>query len=431
MRAILIPVGSHGDVHPFVGLGARLRQRGHDVLILTNAHFRDMSQRAGLRFVELGTEEDYQRLIAMPQLWDPARGWQTVFREGLNPMLRPMYDRIIEHHLPGRTILIGGSLALAARVAREKPGIPAVTMHLQPGVVRSSIEPPRYPGLIMPRWLPRAVKDAMWAAGDRWVVDPLATAELNALRADLGLPPVKRVLDRWWHSPDLVLGMWPDWYARPQADWPAQLHRVGFPLFDEQGQHALPPAVERFLAEGDPPLAFTAGSAMVHGQNFFAAAVEACQRLGRRGLLLTRFHEQLPRSLPASVMHVRYAPFSELLPRVAGLAHHGGIGTTAQALAAGVPQLVMPMAHDQFDNAARIERLGVGASLPRKRFTAARVAAAFARLLGSPAVTTQCRTCADRLRGTDALSAACELVEQRYARKGERQEARERLKCEG
>ena len=87
-----------------------------------------------------------------------------------------------------------------------------------------------------------------------------------------------------------------------------------------------------WLDAGEPPIAFTAGSAMVHAREFFAASIEACESLNRRGLVLTRFGDQLPRELPPSVKHVEYAPFGSLLPRCAALVHHGGIGTTAQAL---------------------------------------------------------------------------------------------------
>ena len=123
-----------------------------------------------------------------------------------------------------------------------------------------------------------------------------------------------------------------------------------------------------------PNCSMTPGSAMRHAQEFFAESVAACQRLGRRGLLLTRFAEQVPTDLPETIRHLEYVPFSRVLPRAAALVHHGGIGTTAQALAAGIPQLVMPLAHDQPDNAARLERLGVGRTIAPRRYRAARAA---------------------------------------------------------
>ncbi len=117
---------------------------------------------------------------------------------------------------------------------------------------------------------------------------------------------------------------------------------------------------KRFFLRASRRLVFTPGSANLFGRSFFDAAVGACQQLGRRGILLTRFAEQLPPSLPSGVVHFDFVPLSLLLPRCAAFVNHGGIGSVSQAMAAGIPQLMMPLAHDQIDNAARIARLGVG-----------------------------------------------------------------------
>ena len=150
---------------------------------------------------------------------------------------------------------------------------------------------------------------------------------------------------------------------------------------------------------------------MWQGQSFFAASAGACRMLKRRGILLSRHRDHIPRDLPPGVIHVDYAPFSQLLPRCAALVHHGGIGTTAQALAAGVPQLVMPLAHDQFDTAMRVRRLGVGSSIPVKRYNAPRVARELAELLGSSQVRERCRAVAAKFEGADPLAETCELIE--------------------
>src|SRR5207249_10540808 len=97
-----------------------------------------------------------------------------------------------------------------------------------------------------------------------------------------------------------------------------------------------------------------------HWARLFRNAIEACRLLGERGILLTKFGQQLPTPLPPFVRHCDYAPFRKLFPHCGGVVHHGGVGTTAQALAAGIPQLVLPMAWDQPDNAVRIQRLGAG-----------------------------------------------------------------------
>ncbi len=274
-------------------------------------------------------------------------------------------------------------MALAVRLAQEKLGLPAATIHLQPGILHSNHETPVYPGFETPRWWPLWFKRAFFDLVYALEIDPHIAPGLNAFRAELGLPPVRDVMRSWIHSPRLVLGSFPAWFGPPQPDWPAGMKLVGFPLYDERDATPLPADLETFLASGSPPVAFTPGSANVHARPFFEAAIEACARLGRRGLLLTRHPEQIPEGLPDGVRHVAYAPFGLLLPRVAALVHHGGIGTSAQGMAAGVPQLVMPLGYDQYDNAARMRRLGVARTLLPRRFRGMAVAKALRELLSS------------------------------------------------
>jgi UDP:flavonoid glycosyltransferase YjiC (YdhE family) len=170
---------------------------------------------------------------------------------------------------------------------------------------------------------------------------------------------------------------------------------------------------KEFLDRGEAPLIFTPGSANAHGKQFFQAAVDACQSLGRRGILLTEFPEQLPSRLPETVAHFRYVPLDLLLPRAAAFIHHGGIGSTSQAIVASLPQIVMPLAHDQFDNADRVVRLGVGSQLAVNRFSGARLAQHLDALLSSSTVAAACRDLAVRLRKRDGLQRAADAIEVR------------------
>jgi UDP:flavonoid glycosyltransferase YjiC (YdhE family) len=256
----------------------------------------------------------------------------------------------------------------------------------------------------------------MWAFGDRVVIDPLVAPAINEFRAKLGLTkPVKGILNTWWHAPQLVMGMWPEWFAPTQPDWPRQFNAVGFPLFDETGITPISNELDGWLSNADAPIAFTPGSAMVQGKHFFEESTKACVQLNRRGILLTRHPEQIPPQLPSLVRHVEYAPFTQLLPRCAALVHHGGIGTTAQALRAGCPQLIMPMAHDQFDNALRITRLGVGAPISVRGYRASRVAAQLKPLLESRQVREKCAAISRQFIAAHPLEEAADLVEKLHA----------------
>ena len=165
------------------------------------------------------------------------------------------------------------------------------------------------------------------------------------------------------------------------------------------------------VGAGDPPIVFAPGSGNRQARRFFSAACDACRRLGRRGVVLSRYSEHLPAPLPPGVWHAGYAPFSAVLPRAAALVHHGGIGTSAQALAAGRPQLVMPMTFDQPDNAARLTRLGVARTLAPERFTGAAVARELAALLGAAAVARRCAEIARRFDGVDPVGRTCDVIE--------------------
>jgi UDP:flavonoid glycosyltransferase YjiC (YdhE family) len=260
--------------------------------------------------------------------------------------------------------------------------------------------------------LPRVLRDPYMRLADSQVIDRPLAPKVNAFRAELGLPPISRLFKSWIHSPELVIGLFPEWYAPPPPDWPPQVRLPGFPLYDAGKAREAPAGLEEYLGSGEPPIVFTAGTAMAQGAEFFRVSAEVCRAGGWRGILLTQFPEQLPKPLPDGVTHFGYAPFSAVLPRAGALVHHGGIGTTAQALAAGIPQLVAPFAHDQPDNAVRVRRLRVGDFVQPKAYRLGRVRGKLAALLGSTEVRENCRRRAADVAGSRALETACELIEE-------------------
>lgn len=412
LNILLNPVGSAGDVHPLAGLGAALKARGHDVTFITNDYFQPLAEGLGLTFIPMGTRAEFEAVLHHPDAWHPRKALDLIFRTVIEKTLTQTVETVQRLNQPGRTVVVGTSLALGTRVAQDWLKIPTVSVHLAPSIFRSSYVVPRFSGLGFMRVLPSFARNWMWRVIDALVVDRALAGPLNEFRAKLGLPRVKRFMHDWWHSPLRVIGLFPPWFGPPQPDWPAQTVLTGFPMFDERELHGLAPEVEAFLAQGDKPLVFTPGSAMLQGEKFFAAAAAACAKLGRRGILLTRFPEQIPHELPAGVRHFSYVPLSALLPRAAAMVYHGGIGTCAQALAAGVPHLITPMAHDQHDNAARIRRLGVGAELEMSRVTAASLSRALGSLLSDRKMPGRCHELAQRMAQERPIEKTCALIEE-------------------
>lgn len=412
MHAILVALGSHGDVHPLAGLGSELRRRGHRVTVIAGFTFRGLLERLGFEFVPLGDEQSYADLMKRPELWHPLKAFGCVMRHAVLPHLNDVYEAVVDRYVPGETVVVSSTLGLGARLAQDHLGVPTATVHLQPSVLRSVVDPARLPGMPLPEWTPHWYRRAMYWLADVAVIDRVVAGPLNAFRAGKGLPPVKRVFRDWLHSPQRVIGFFPEWFAPPPPDWPEQTRLTDFPLYDEAELGPLAPEIEDFLATREPPLVFTPGSANAHAREFLAAAVEACERLGRPGMLLCRFPELIPSRLPADVCHAEYVPLSLLLPRAAALVHHGGIGTLSQGFAAGVPQLVMPMAHDQLDNAARLRRLGAGDCLPPTRFRGPAVAARLASLARGGEVRARCQELSRRIEPGAGIRQAAVLVEQ-------------------
>jgi rhamnosyltransferase subunit B len=135
------------------------------------------------------------------------------------------------------------------------------------------------------------------------------------------------------------------------------------------------------------------------------------RRLGVRAMLVTNFPQQLPRDLPSGVRAFGYLPFGRVLPHAALMVYHGGIGTLAQTVKAGIPHLVVPSAHDQFDNGWRIGRLGLGRCVPQSRYNAAGAAREIDAILHDEQVRKRCREWAGRVDSSATLERACELIE--------------------
>lgn len=414
MQALLVAFGSHGDVLPMIAIGAELRRRGHKVALASAEPFAEMTTRAGLAFEALATTEQFEKVASSAALWRPVSGIRTLLSAAA-ATIRPALEFVERRRRKGRTIVVGNSLAFGARMSREAFGVPMVTVHLSAALLQSRLDPPRFAHLPRLDWLPAEIGWRVQMGADEHFVDPVVTPRLNAVRAERGLPPVRR-LRYWWNAPFRTLLMCPDWFVSPQPEWPPQLRQCGFPAADRYGgaSAGLDPEIEAFLGRDGPVAVLSYGSAMPGAASLYRAAVAACAREGLRALVLTSTRIDLPTSL-AGIAHVApFAPLSEIAGRCAVAMHHGGVGTLGRCFAAGVPQLVTPFGFDQFDNAERASRLGCVSVLRRWRFTVRAAAAKLAALRGSPEVAEAARRVADLAR-VDGTTEACDLIEAEFA----------------
>jgi rhamnosyltransferase subunit B len=410
-HVVLACFGTDGDVYPFLGLGGVLRERGYRVTLATQGEFAQRAQNAGLEFYPLVPQESINALLEQPEMWHPLKGPVAAARAWIRG-IEEQYAALKSLATQGETMLVTHPAVVAARILEEREGIPLVSVILQPWMIPSVHAPPvMMGGWTLPRWTPTLASKLFFrfvdGAGD-WLIGD----EINRVRASLHLKPVRRIF-QWWYSPDLVLGMFPEWYAPPQIDWPSQMSLTGFPVSDGQAFAEVPAPIREFCQAGKPPIAITFGTGMMHATDAFRECLEACESLGTRAIFLAKFPSQLPKELPPFSIRCDFAPFQKLFPLCSAVVHHGGIGTTAKALAAGVPQLILPFAFDQMDNAHRVKQLGAGEGLGTKKRSTVSVKKALAGLQTAEAAA-RARAVAARFDGASGLDTAADAVEQSW-----------------
>lgn len=411
---LLLPVGSAGDVFPFIWLGRQLCAQGHRVTMITVGIFEEAARKAGLDFVEFGTRAEFEAIQRDARIWKPYRATQVVFDfAGRNAARgRDAIRELVERDRPA--LMIGSLLAFGARLAREQFGIPLVTVHLQPSVMISMHDTPVF--FSEAEWisrLPRWLKQLIFSMPNP--ADTHAKPHIRKACLEAGVKPPRSLFNEWWHSPDGVLLLFPEWFAAPQPDWPEHAFQHTFPLEDLAAERPLSPELQAFLAAGEKPIVFTPGSANIQAHRFFDSAFKAVTRLGKRAVFVTRDLSQLPADLPPSIAAAEWAPFSTLLRHASAFVHHGGIGTLSQGLAAGVPQLLMPMAHDQPDNEMRLRRLGAGFGLVPRKFTPERVAAALEKLTSDAGIREAVQRCQQRIENRPSTDKMVRWLEERAA----------------
>lgn len=363
MHFLLTAVGTDGDILPISRVGGELRRRGHEVTLVAAEIYRSLAWRGGMDFAALVSAGENAALFQHPDFWHPLKAAPLAAQWGGQFLARQ--HELISGLIRPDTMIISGPGVLSAWVAAERTGTPLAGVLLQPWMIPGTVDPPVLPGLAGLCQAPPFFWRGLWRSMDL-LVDFLAGKELNHLRRELAMPPVKNIF-RQWLTPELVLGLFPAWYGRPQADWPGNLKLMGFPLAGREESGNLPSGLTEFLKSGPPPVVFTFGTGLAHADRQFALALETCRQSGWRGVFLTKYAGHLPANLPEFVMTVPYVPFAGLFPQCSAVVHHGGMGTTAAAMAAGVPQVVLPVCFDQEDNGRRLERLGLGGCLSGRR----------------------------------------------------------------
>jgi rhamnosyltransferase subunit B len=416
-RIVMTTIGSLGDLHPYIALALEMKKRNLEPVIATSTMYQERVEALDIEFQpirptmpEPETPEHKQMIDGVV---DPNRGAEYLFKQMLVPAIRDMYQDLCAATV-GADMLVTHPIVLAGPLVAQKEGIPWVSTVLAPASLWSAFDPwvaPNAPwihsvlkagGPIAARLYMKLVKSIT----NPWLKD------VYSFRAQLGLERGEHPLFEGQFAPDLNLAMFSNVMCEAQSDWPTNTVITGFPFYDKKDN--VPPDIDllRFLGRGPAPIVFTLGSAAVHlAGDFYRESIAAAKLLKRRAVLLVGNDQNRPTThLPEDIIAVNYAPFGELLPRAAAMVHQGGVGTTGQGLRAGIPMLVVPFAHDQHDNGARVERLGVARNIARNDYKAERVATELKQLLALPSYARSAREVGSRVRTESGAATAVDLI---------------------
>lgn len=420
-RIVLSTFGSFGDIHPYIAIALELKARGHSVIIATSEVYREKMDALGLELhpvrPDVPSYDEPEVLGKLAADLMEAKGGTEKVIGMLMPDLRGIYDDL-DAAVAGADLLLTHPLPLVGPIVAQKRKLPWVSSVLAPISFFSAYDPPVFPQMPSLHYLQRHsvfINRLLYRLA-AYQLKKL-TAPVYRLRAELGLPPGGQPLLAGQHSPTLVLALFSSVLGQPQPDWPPNTRVTGFAFYDRRdffGETESQPELKQFLDDGPPPVVFTLGSsAFWVAKDFYRDSIKAAQALGQRALLLIGHERNLPREpLPDGIAAFEYAPFSEVLPRARAIVHQGGVGTTGQALRAGRPTLIVPHAHDQFDNAARVVRLGCGRTIARPRYNARSATRHLAALLEQPDYAANAAAVGQTVQSENGGRAAVDAIEE-------------------
>ena len=416
-RVVMATMGSLGDLHPYIALALEMRKRYIEPVIATSETYRQRIESLNIEFYPIRPampEPETSEYFKMVEgVVDPNRGAEYLFKRILVPALRDMYDDL-SWAIEDADLLVTHPIVLAGPLVAQKTGTPWVSTALAPASLWSAFDPWVPPN--MP-WLHDVLKAGGPVAARLYqkfikIITNPWLREVYEFREELGLSRGEHPLFEGQFAPDLNLALFSRLMCEPQEDWPANTVITGFPFYDKKDNAPPDTNLLRFLGRGPAPIVFTLGSAAIHvAGDFYRESIKAAKLLKRRAILLVGNDQNRPKGpLSEDIAVFNYAPYGELLPRAAAVVHQGGVGTTGQSMRAGIPMIVVPFAHDQHDNAARVERLGVSRTVARSNYKAERVASELKELLSNPSYSRRAREMGSRVRSESGASLAVDLI---------------------
>ena len=422
MKIIVNTFGTRGDIQPYIALSLGLQQAGHSVRIVTHQIFESFVKEYGMDFYPLDLDPR-EVLInqALSELGNNTFRINRWMKENFKPALRDIFIATLKANRDAELILNSG-LSFAGWHVAEKLEIPALATYLWP--VTPSRHLPATSGKISPDWLPfRGVVNYLSTKLSNQLFFNLLLSSVNQCRKDiLDLQPMRSweywSLDSARSSTPLIYGYSPVVIPKP-PDWSNNQQISGYWFLDTVEGYKPETVLLEFLMDGSPPIYFGFGSMVDREQEEISQIViNALEESNHRGVLLGGWSALGSGHLPNSIFRVDDVPHDWLFPQMAAVVHHGGAGTTAAGLRAGVPSVTVPSFGDQFFWGWRVHKLGAGPKpIPRNKLTVNNLVRAIQQVVNDDNLKMKAAQIGQQIRSEKGVDVAVRMIET-FARDG-------------
>jgi UDP:flavonoid glycosyltransferase YjiC (YdhE family) len=382
VKITILTAGSRGDVYPYVALGEGLVAAGHDVRLATYGSFGKLVENRGLEFYPFTGRLGGDALGPAKQAWKNAAGKPLRLHRALKQMIRDAEGFFLQsfddsaHACRGSDAIIASPFGIAGPDIARSLAVPFYWALLQP------MTPTReYPHFLAPGWLRfgGAVNAASYHVADRILrrTAGVLLKKWRSMQERTGAAADSRSAMPGGSSYPTLYAFSPAVLPAPQ-DWSPLAHVTGYWFLPLDKTWSPGVELEEFIASGEPPVYIKLEQLSGEPpETHVEIALEALRRTRMRGILAADTAVLDNAALPESVLGAHFIPYEWLMPRVAAAVHHGGHGTTAAALQAGTPSVVVPRVLDQPFWSRRVAALQAGpAPIPRRRLTPRKLASA-------------------------------------------------------
>ena len=421
MRISLLSIGARGDAQPLVALGLGLKRAGHEVVIASHLHNKDLIQTYGLEFSPV--KFDFKKFLHGKggQAFLDSRGNSLKSLTGMARLVRAIQPGVEEMLFDSLKASEKADAVITAAIGpgyhiAEKLNVPCFLVELYPFSPTGDFPPPVIPykyglGKILNRLTYTIVEQLAWLAFKK---------NVNKWRKKLDLPAVKFINHFSYVRKKKIphLNAYSRFVVPKPKDWPEWMHVTGYWFLDKPKDWQPTKDLVDFIENGSPPISIGFGSMTdKNNEKLATILVEALKKTRQRGILLSGWGGLGHKNLPKTILRMDAAPHDWLFPQMKAMIHHGGAGTTGSALRSGIPSIAIPFFGDQFFWGKQIQKIGVGPKpLPIKKLTSENLSKAINQMLTDETMRSKAKEVGKKIQAEDGVGNAIKVINH-YLRK--------------